>query len=101
MWTEVVCTVITASSGIIVALLGLYIKRTDARNENRARLRQRESLLSLRMIDASLQLSVVTANALTGGHNNGNVEQAKEAAEEAASEYQNFLQEVSTQAIGK
>ena len=48
--------------------------------EKHAELRRKESLLSLEMMDATLQLSIVTSNALTGGHNNGNVERAREAA---------------------
>lgn len=99
--TEIICTFITAVAGIIVALLGVHIKKVDERSERQAQLRQKESLLSMRMTDAILQLSIVTANALTGGKNNGNVEAAKQAAKEAAAEYREFLQEVTARQVGK
>ena len=52
-------------------------------------------------MDATLQLSVVTSNALTGGHNNGNVERAREAAQKAADEYEDFMLELTAHEIGK
>lgn len=55
----------------------------------------------MQMMYATLQLSIVTANALTGGHNNGNVEQAKLAAQTAEADYQKFLQKVAASAINK
>ena len=53
----------------------------------------------MKMMSATLQLSVVTANALTGGHNNGNVEAARLAAENAQADYQAFLQKVTAQEV--
>lgn len=61
--------------------------------------REKESRLSMQMMDASLQLSVVTANALTGGHNNGNVEAARQAAQEASAAYKAFLMEAAAHQI--
>ena len=55
----------------------------------------------MKMMSATLQLSVVTANALTGGHNNGNVEAARLAAETAQAEYEAFLQKVTAQEVAK
>ena len=46
------------------------------------------------MMDATLQLSIVTSNALTGGHNNGNVERAREAAKTVGAKYADFMREV-------
>lgn len=99
--TEIVCTLITSVAGIIVALLGIHIKRSNDRSEHRAQVRERESLLSLRMADATLQLSVVSSNALTDHKNNGNVERAREAAEAAAADYQAFMQELTAHQVGK
>ena len=99
--TEIICTGITAVAGIIVALLSVHIKRSDDRAERRAKIRQRESFLSMKMLDSVMQLSRVSAIALTGGTNNGNVEKAMEAAEEAASEYQSFIQEITAHEVGK
>lgn len=99
--TEIICTTITALAGIIVALLGVHIKRSGAKAEKTALLRQRESLLNLRMTDAALQLSIVSANALMDYKNNGNVEAAYQAAHEAGEEYRAFMQEVTADQVGK
>lgn len=99
--TEIVCAAITAVATIIVAFVGANIRRSNARMEERAKLRQRESMLSLKMMDATLQLSIVTANALTGGHNNGNVKRARDAADAAAKEFEDFMREVTAHEISK
>ena len=117
--TEIICAAMTAVSAIIVAIIGAKIKQNndehrrladeqekrveenEARIERRAEIRKRESLLSLRMMNATLQLAIVNANALTGGHNNGNVERARLAAEEAAEEYQEFMQEMTAHQVSK
>ena len=75
------------------------LERDEAAKRGKARME--ESRLSMKMMSATLQLSVVTANALTGGHNNGNVERAKAAAEDAEHEYQAFLQRVAAEGINK
>lgn len=99
--TEIICTTITAVSGIIVALLSISIKRSNDRAERRANLRQKESLLSMKMIDASMQLAKVSANALMDYKNNGNVEEAYQAANDATQEYQAFMREVTAHEVGK
>lgn len=86
---------------IICAWIGAKSEKRRKKDERRAQLRQNESLLSLRMMDATLQLSVVSANALTGGHNNGNVEAAREAAQKVAEEYQEFMRGVTAFEVGK
>lgn len=108
MSTEVICTIITAVASIIVAAIGINTakqnKRTEEANkraEEHAKLRQQESLLSLRMMDATLQLSVVTSNALTGGHNNGNVERAREAAKKAADDYEEFMRKITAHEVSQ
>lgn len=93
---------------IIVAIIGKNAtkaqeeqKQKDDKAEEQAKMRERESRLSMKMIDASLQLSIVEANALTGGHNNGNVERARAAAEAAQIEYHAFLQEIAAHEVSK
>lgn len=97
---EIICACIAAISSIIVAFIGLHIKQSNKKSEARAELRQKESMLSLRMMDATLQLSVVTSNALTGGHNNGNVERARKAAEKVAYEYDEFCRAITAHEVG-
>ena len=98
---DIICAAIAGCASIIAAAIGLHVKKENKKMEHRAELRQRESLLSLRMMDATLQLSVVTSNALTGGHNNGNVERARIAANKAAEDYEEFLREVTAHEVGK
>ena len=76
-------------------------KQKDDKAEEQAKMRERESRLSMKMIDATLQLSIVEANALTGGHNNGNVERARAAAEAAQIEYHAFLQDIAAHEVSK
>lgn len=99
--TEIICAAIAAAATIICAVIAGKSKIANDKVEKRAELRRKESLLSLRMIDATLQLSVVSANALTNGHNNGNVERARVAAQEAAEEYKKFMEEITSHEVTK
>ena len=73
------------------------IERQKRHEEERAN----ELRLSMCLIHATLQLSVVSSNALTGGHNNGNVERARLAAKKAEEEYDNFLKELGAKQVAK
>ena len=104
MWQTIVSGIFMVIVAIIEAVAHKERKRATALAEKmtaRSERRAEESRLSMQMMSATLQLSVVTANALTGGHNNGNVQAAKEAAEKAEREYQEFLQRVAATAINK
>ena len=97
---------IPGASAIIVAIIeAIAAKERRARKEEkeeekrRSNERKEELRLSMKIMDATLMLSVVTANALTGGHNNGNVEEAKKAAQEAQKEYSEFLKRISAEEI--
>lgn len=97
--TEVICSVISGACAIICAVVGAVSVRAHKRTEAREKLRREEALLSLQMTDACLRLSVCSANALLGGHNNGNVEEAKEAAQRAQERYTQFMQETTASAV--
>lgn len=99
--TEIICTAITAVASVIVTMAGISIKKTSKEQERHSELRREESLLSLHMMDATLQLSVVTSNALTGGHNNGNIERARIAAQKAASDYEEFMRKATINEVCK
>ena len=75
------------------------IKQAQEEEKLRAIQREKENRLSMQMLDATMQLSIVTANALTGGHNNGNVEAAKKAAEDASRAYKAFLMDTAAHNI--
>lgn len=97
---------ISAAAVIIAAIIEWrankdrkLMKEAQAEAEVRAQQREKESRLSMQMMNATLQLSVVTANALTGGKNNGNVETARHAAEDASRAYTQFLMETTAHHI--
>ena len=108
MILEIISIVLSSLTMIIVAIINTRAtqdrKVTEERNRKADELaskREKESRLSMQMMDATLQLSVVTANAVLGGHNNGNVERAKQAAEKAQAEYLQFLQEIASHEVAK
>lgn len=84
-------TIISSAALIVVAIIEAIAANERKKDKKLSEQRSKEMYLSLKMVSATLQLSVVSANALTGGYNNGNVEQAKKAAQEAEKEYNDFL----------
>lgn len=99
--TEIICAVVSALAAVVCALIARSSKAAASRAERHASLRERENLLMLKMTDANMQLAIVSANALTGGHNNGNVERARDAAKAAADEYMKFMREVTAHEVSK
>jgi len=99
--TELLCAAVSGLCAIAAAFAGCQASRASARSERSSALRRRESLLSLEMMDATLKLSVVTANALTGGHNNGNVALARERAGGVSEKYEQFMRETTAYEVGK
>ena len=75
------------------------LKKAGEEEKLRQQQREEESRLSMKMMSATMQLSIVSANALTGGHNNGNVEAAKTEAAEAQAAYNASLQKVAAHNI--
>lgn len=104
MWAVIV----PALAAIVVAVVESIAaserkanKEEREKQESRAERRAEETQLSMQLSSANLQLSIVTANALTGGHNNGNVERAREAAEQAETAYNEFLQKIAAKEVAK
>ena len=103
-----ISAIISAVAAVLVAVIeGVSLserqkeKKANERREKLATQRAEENALSMKMNFATLQLSIVCSNALTGGHNNGNVERAKLAAQEAESEYRAYLQKIAASQISK
>lgn len=92
--TGIITALISAVSAIVVALLARDYRKTTKEANRKAEIRRHESLLNLKMTEATLELSSVTAAALTGGHLNGNVEAAKKKAEEARQEYTAYAKKI-------
>lgn len=95
IWQYILPAVATVTVAVVEALAARDRRRAKLREDRRAE----ESRLSMQMMSATLQLATVTANALTGGHNNGNVERAKSAAEKAEKDYQSFLISVAAKEV--
>lgn len=107
-WTDIILGLFSAGSLIIVALIERNNTKERKRKQSydeectkRAKQRAEESRLAMNMQSATLQLSVVCANALTNGHNNGNVERARKAAEEAQKAYEAFVQKLAANALSE
>lgn len=100
--------IIPAAATVVIAVIEAVAakdrkaaKIDQEKQERRAAQRAEESRLSMQMANATLQLSIVTANALTGGHNNGNVERAKQAAAAAQEEYDAFVKQLASRELAK
>lgn len=72
-----------------------------SRTEQRAELREKEAKLSMKMAYTTLKVADVTAFAVSGGKCNGNVVSARQEADEALAEYQDFIAEVACRQITK
>lgn len=99
--TEIICAAITAFAGLMVALLSAKITKTEARSEEKAELRQQESLLSLKMMNATLKLSAENSIGIISGNNFENIQDALDKANSVSDEYQDFLQAVAAHEVGR
>lgn len=100
-WINVVGIGVSSLTLIIVALIQKDAKTSQAKSEARAKRRERESRLSMDMMAATLELSDVTAIALSGGKLNGNVEEARIKAAAARDAYDTFLRDEAAHAVAK
>ena len=99
MESQVIVSIISALSAIVVAIVSTINMRSRKREEKKALLRTQEFRLGMDMQAASIELSDVIAIAVTGGHTNGNVEEARKKAQEAKSKYYAFLKDVAAEAV--
>lgn len=99
--TQIICTIITGIVGIIVAAVGARVSQASKEAHIQEERRRKAQLLTLEMMDATLKLSVVCANALTGGTNNGNVEVAKKKALQVEEQYIRFEREVLSEELSE
>lgn len=108
MDAQVICTLITAISTIICAIVAAYFskinkenKERDAIVEKRAEQRAKEGKLQLAMLNANCKLTVGVAMALKRGHCNGEVEEGLKAVEETQAEYYKFLDGIAIDSLTK
>ena len=94
-------TVLVAIIELIAAKDRKQSKKENERLKRHEQQRAKETKLQMEMNSATLQLCVVTSNALTGGHNNGNVERARQAARDAEEAYNAYIQELAANQVAK
>ena len=94
-------TVLVAIIELIAAKDRKQSKNDHERLKRHEQQRAKETKLQMEMNSATLQLCVVTSNALTGGHNNGNVERARQAAKDAEDAYNAYIQELAANQVAK
>lgn len=94
-------TVLVAIIELIAAKDRKQSKKDQERLKRHEQQRAKETKLQMEMNSATLQLCVVTSNALTGGHNNGNVERARQAAKDAEDAYNAYIQELAANQVAK
>lgn len=85
---------------IVVAYIQYQASKDRKVSEERAKIRARESRLSMDMMYATSKLCVGTALALKRGHANGELDDGLEMVDRAADKYQEFLREVASGQIG-
>ncbi|MBO7320106.1 MAG: hypothetical protein J6V06_08840 [Clostridia bacterium] len=97
----VICALISMIATIIVACIETGNRRHRKNEQIRQERRERESFLSMELQSAICDLAFVTSLAVTGGHTNGNVEEAQKKAKEAQEAYRKFLREEAAHAVSK
>lgn len=97
----IICALIAALSAVAVAVIEARAGRERKQTQKRAERRARESRLSMELMSATCELSVVSAVALREGHTNGTLEPALEKARKAQEDYQNFLKDEAAYAVAK
>ncbi len=95
MDNEVLVAIILGVQAIVVAI----IARENNKRKQQAEVRAEESRLSMRLMSASLGLSVETAHAIKRGSTNGEMDSALEEAADARSEYDKFVRGVAATQI--
>lgn len=98
---ELAASLISALALVLVAVIETRNNRSRKLTEERAKKREEESMLSMKLMSATCALSLVTAKKMAGHHTNGDVEEAMERAQKAQEDYTNFLQRNTAQSVSK
>lgn len=108
MSVEIICCLITAGATSLCGYLA-YLSNKEHKSaessrkvaEERAEERKKESLLSLRLMNANCSLTVGTAMAIKHGRCNGEMEQGLKDVEDAMKEYQEFHDRIAVERLTK
>ena len=97
----IICALITAGAGIVVAIVEKRAAKDRKTTEKRAERRAKESRLSMDMMYAACGLAMDTAQALRDGHTNGTLEGNLEKTQKAMSAYDDFVKDEAAKAVAK
>lgn len=86
---------------VVVAIIETRNTRQRKKSEERMALRERENRLGMELMCSTSQLSDVISIAVTGGHTNGNVEEAQQRARKAREAYDDFLRDIASHDVAK
>ena len=89
--------VISGIFALLVVLLEVRVARDRKQTEKRAAVRAKESKLAMKMQDASLSLSLATCIAVERGETNGEMKTARDKAQVAQEEYEDFVHELASE----
>jgi hypothetical protein len=95
------CEALSCITLIGVAYIETNNRKQRKKSEERAALRERESRLGMELMVSTSQLSDVISIAVTGGHTNGNVEEAQTRARKAREAYDDFLRDIASHDVAK
>lgn len=76
-------------------------KKQVEKTERNAELRKEESMLTMGLVSASLQLGVATAEAIRDGKANGSMCRAMESAKTADKKHRDFTQKITIEKLNK
>lgn len=93
--------IIPALAAIIVAIIEVRGQIDRKRTEARAQRRAQESRLSMDMMFSTSEMCDVLCIALKGGHIDGNVDEARAAAQKAREAYKSFLRDQAATQVSK
>lgn len=91
---SVIAAVISAIAAVIVARINARQEKQNKEITEHNERREQEAVLFGDMISALCDLTTVTAEAVRGGHTNGNLEEAQRKVAEAEEAYDKFLMDL-------
>ena len=100
-WIQVVTALISATSVIIVARINADSRRHMKKSEEREDIRNKGTLIQLKMMQANTKLTDAIAIAIKRGYANGEVEAAQKEIAEVEKEYNQFMIEMTAKNLSK
>lgn len=98
---QIVTSLISAISVIIVARINSDSRRHIKKSEEREGLRTKGILIQLKMMQANTKLTDAVAIAIKRGYANGEVEAAQQEIAVAEKEYEQFMMEMTAKNLSK